>query len=69
MSMHRINRNVYICENNMHMWTHKSTITKSLKLATTKIFIRNKKLWEDGIMKLLEKLQKLVESNDEYIGQ
>ena len=53
----------------MHTWTHNNTITQSLKLETTKIFIRNKKLWEDGIMKLLEKLQKLVESNDEYIVQ
>ena len=56
-------------KNNMHMWTDNSAITKSLKLETAEIFTRNKKLWEDGIMKLLEKSQKLVESNDEYIVQ
>ena len=30
---------------------------------------KNKKFWEDGIMKLPEKWQKVVEQNGEYIVQ
>ena len=39
-------------------------LPKALNWKPPKYLPEIKKLWEDGIMKLLEKLEKLVESND-----